>query len=276
MNYSLKSDANLYFQDQLNLKTNMELFLAIKMSIASNNETNFISSMQSFIQRIGSLLSDCCNEYKREEGRDNFIDSIAYISEICQDDYIYRVFRALDINRSGNSIKHSTLDVSCDIDETIHQYNRLIDILVSKFNLISLNNFKLSKDTNTNTNVSTEDDLPVTREILVNTMEDSGFELHVEYVPGDGIITRGLANTRCVHFKLDVKTSCKKGSLSNLYVVVFYATDEKILKLVKGINNIELPLSGLPVKPMEMTIYAEFKTLLGSTKRIKTNIKKNL
>ncbi len=106
-----------------------EMYSAIKEDAIRGKKTTFVTNLQNLITKVGLIISEVSLTDRIQEG--TFLGSINYLCNVVLNQQsLYNHLRASDINVNANRGKH-TLEsyTDVDIDECLHQYNRLIDAL---------------------------------------------------------------------------------------------------------------------------------------------------
>ena len=149
-------DANKTIAQELNEKSNVAYFKALCESVSKKYETLFASNMQTYITRIGIMVSNVSVNY--EIRYNTYLGAIDFLcNDVLKNKTLYNMLRAIGINDEGNNGKHSIKNINADIDECVRQYNRLIKGLVDiglsafsrcylKLNMVSYRDKKVFED----------------------------------------------------------------------------------------------------------------------------------
>ena len=122
-------------------------FVAVYKSTCENAERGFITvfstTMQSLVTKLGLLISEVVIGPKILNY--TYIGSINYLGlKILKNPVLLKHLQVTDINENANKVKHTLSSNSpIDIQDSIHQYNRLIQELINKCNLPSLSSIKI-------------------------------------------------------------------------------------------------------------------------------------
>jgi hypothetical protein len=122
-------------------------FVAVYKSTCENAERGFITvfstTMQSLVTKLGLLISEVVIGPKILNH--TYIGSINYLGlKILKNPVLLKHLQVTDINENANKVKHTLSSNSpIDIQDSIHQYNRLIQELINKCNLPSLSSIKI-------------------------------------------------------------------------------------------------------------------------------------
>ena len=146
MNILITMTANDTIKKHIEATEFKEMHSAIKEDAIRGHKTTFVTNMQNIITKVGLIISEVSLTDRMQEG--TFIGSINYLCNVVlKQQSLYNHLRASDINVNANRGKH-TLEsyTDVDIDECLHQYNRLIDALYRelKVEAITLMNISLS------------------------------------------------------------------------------------------------------------------------------------
>ena len=129
MNILITMTANDTIKKHIDATEFKEMHSAIREDAIRGHKTTFVTNLQNLITKVGLIISEVSLTDRMQEG--TFIGSINYLCNVVlKQQSLYNHLRASDINVNANRGKH-TLEsyTDVDIDECLHQYNRLIDAL---------------------------------------------------------------------------------------------------------------------------------------------------
>lgn len=117
---------------------------AVKVMASYNNIQNVTKGLQSLITKLGLIVSDAVESPKFERDK-TFLNIMDYLCDDILQDYSTKLYlKATQINANANLGKHSLdTNLDIDIDECIHQFNRLLNKLNNKLRTQQFNNCKI-------------------------------------------------------------------------------------------------------------------------------------
>ena len=117
----------------------------VETSYYKNKRTVFITQLQILITKLGLIVSELMLKPKLIDG--NCSLSISYLTQdILDKPGLYKILRALEINKSGNMNKHSLDEVKLiETDSIVSNYNFMCECLASKLRINAFNNAKINK-----------------------------------------------------------------------------------------------------------------------------------
>ncbi len=122
-------NAESLIKNRLREKTTKACYESLKEDVNRRYESSFSTSFQNYITRLALLLDEVVN--KDMSSTHNYIAAINYICiTILEDPNLYKNLKK--INVAGNSVKHSTGNVSVDISSFMSYFNVMIDSIISK------------------------------------------------------------------------------------------------------------------------------------------------
>lgn len=143
----LKLNANKIAESLLKQKNTIALYKGLLEDVNKGYSTSFALTMQSYVTRLGIILSDCYSDVHIETS--TYLGSIDFIcNRVLKNKPMYNIMRSIEVNEAGNAIKHSKKPININIDMILREYNQLINMISSKTGLIAFNSCYLKKRNN--------------------------------------------------------------------------------------------------------------------------------
>lgn len=130
-----KKNANLLISKDLHEKSTTAIYEELKRAAINSYETPFAENMQTFITRLGLIISDA--SYSKYTGKKHYIGVLKYICyRLIKDKDIYK--NLVIINEHGNNVKHSKKNVDINVNKILKSYNQMIKRLIEISNCNAL------------------------------------------------------------------------------------------------------------------------------------------
>lgn len=101
----------------------------LEINIKNSYTHKFIQELQIYVTKIGLVLNDCLEDINIRAH--TYLGSIELIcKKVIKNDQLFNVMKVIDINTSGNTMKHEIEDIKIDIEYTLKQYNNMISELI--------------------------------------------------------------------------------------------------------------------------------------------------
>lgn len=127
----------------LSQKTTKELFTALCDNVHHSNESAFISTLQSYVTRVGIGVHGCFEDAGKKFSM--YWQAIDFLcNKVLNNSTLYNMMRAVGVNKEGNQIKHGLNNVNIAIKSVMLPYNQMIDELNEKTGLHSIMMCKIS------------------------------------------------------------------------------------------------------------------------------------
>ena len=144
---NLVNNANQIAAKKLGMDNSVGAYKSAATAMQHGYRHQFASSMQTYVTKIGLILSDCVVSPKISTG--TYLGSIDYIcKKLLKNIQLYNVMRAIEINDAGNEVKHTIKDVDLNIDFILKQYNSFVTEIVKATGLNAFKKCYLNKERN--------------------------------------------------------------------------------------------------------------------------------
>ena len=135
MSVTFRENANDEISKKLYMKTTKAMFKSLVEAVNNDYEASFCTSFQNYVTRLGQILNESSDEdplySKTFSAAKDFL-----CTKVIYDEQIKATFES--INADANDVKHSTYNVSVNIQRNILAYNRLISKIIGEYGLNSL------------------------------------------------------------------------------------------------------------------------------------------
>lgn len=143
----LLRNANKIAEEKLKLDNVIAAYKSVVTAMNNNYRHPFATSLQIYITKLGLILSECSQDVKMSVN--TYLGSIDYIClKLLNNRALYNIMRNIEINNTGNSVKHSLEDIEIDIDLTLTQYNQFVSEIIKATQLIAFKRCYLNKGKN--------------------------------------------------------------------------------------------------------------------------------
>ena len=144
----LVPNANRIAERVLKMDNVVSIKSSLKYYIKNNLKTKFAADLQIYVTKLGLALEQCvCSNCKMYAH--TYLGSIDFIcKKLLNNIPLYNIMKGIQINDSGNTVKHQIKNINIDIDFTLKNYNLLISEIVKATGLSAFKECYLNKTPN--------------------------------------------------------------------------------------------------------------------------------